>query len=545
MRMRLWFCNQSPGRTYGKCNSFKQLNNQDISINLYKLTNSLIPKILLFFTLFLYQCGQKKESTPEVYTPPKPSNLSGTELAQTYCGSCHQLPDPQLLPKEIWEKRVMPKMALRLGVGNQLSFLMGLNNDEMMAVMEAGVYPENPVLAPEDFKKIVDYYIQNALEKPLPQAKKVLAAVGLKGFEVKSVPSSQQIPMVTMVRFRPENKTLYVGLREDNRIDIFDLKHHRIDSLKINSPVSDIHFGKDNSTQILTMGIMDPNNQKKGSLGEINALKQPKNLIQKLERPVQMTYSDFNQDGKEDVLICSFGNDVGKLAWYENGSMEEHLLKLIPGSRTTIIKDMNNDKLPDILTLTTQAREGILLFINKGNGKFEEQQLLEFPSVYGSSYIDLVDFNKDGFMDILYTNGDNADLSICLKNYHGIRIYLNDGKNHFKEKYFYPMYGAAKAMAADFDLDGDMDIAAISFFPDEKQKPYEGFLLFDNQGDMNFKISTFKEANQGKWMVMDVADMDADGDSDIVLGSFYKKNLSGELEKVKSKSVIILENKRK
>ena len=500
--------------------------------------------ILILTQIFLYQCGQKK-STPEVYVPPKPSNLSGKALAQNYCVGCHQFPDPQLLPKDIWEKSVMPDMALRLGLGNQMGYLMGLNNDEMMAVMEARVYPEKPVLAPEDFKKIVDYYVQNAPRKPLPQAKKVLPTLGLKSFEVKLIPSSQQITMVTLVRFRPENKTLYVGLREDNRVDIFDLKHQRIDSLKINSPASDIHFGKDNSTQILTMGIMDPNNQKKGSLSEINTFKQLRKLIENLQRPVQMSYSDFNQDGKEDVLICSYGNDVGKLAWYENGSMKEHLLKLIPGSRTTIIKDMNNDKLPDIVALTAQAREGILLFINKGNGEFEEQSLLEFSSVNGSSYMDLVDFNHDGFIDILYANGDNADLSMVLKNYHGIRIYLNDGKNHFTEKYFYPMHGAAKAMAADFDLDGDMDIAAISFFPDEKQKPSEGFLLLDNQGDMSFKVSTFKEANQGKWMVMDVADMDSDGDSDIVLGAFYKKNLNGKSEKTKSTSVIILENKRR
>ena len=502
-------------------------------------------KLLLFsyFILLLTQCRQRK-NTPEVYTPPKPTNLSGKALAQIYCVSCHVLPEPQLLPKEIWEKGVMPNMALRLGLGNRMGYLMGLDSEDMMAVLEAGSYPENPVLAPEDYKKIVDYYVQNAPEKPLPQAKKVIPVVGLRGFEVKVMPSSQPIPMVTMVRFRPENKTLYVGLRGDNRIDIFDLKNKRIDSLKINSPVSDIHFGKENVTQTLTMGIMDPNDQKKGILTEINALKKPKNVLDKLQRPVQMTYSDFNQDGKEDVLICSFGNETGKLAWYENGTVKEHLLKLIPGVRTTVVKDMNNDKLLDIVALTTQAREGILLFTNKGTGEFEEQQLLEFPSVYGSSYMDLVDFNKDGFMDILYTNGDNADLSMCLKNYHGIRIFLNDGKNHFTEKYFYPMYGAAKAMAADFDLDGDIDIAAISFFNDETQKPHEGFLMLDNQGDMSFKVSTFKQAKQGKWMVMDVADMDSDGDFDIILGSFYKKNLHEKSEKTKSIGVIILENKQ-
>jgi hypothetical protein len=505
----------------------------------HQLTNLKIFKLFLGFTFLFYQC-EKKQRPSEGYKATHTSNLSGRELAQTYCVGCHQFPNPQLLPKKIWRQGIMPNMALRLGLGYQMGYMVEGDND-----VNTSIYPQKPVLTLQDFQKITDYYLQNAPEEPLPQIKKILPVFGMKGFNVISLPSYQQIPMATLVRFRPENKTLYVGLRESNhRVDIFDLKHRRIDSLNISSSISDIHFGKDNSTQILTMGIMEPNNQKQGSLNQINALRQPKKLLDKLQRPVQMTYSDLNQDGKEDVVICGFGNDIGQLSWYEHGSMKEHLLKQISGVRNTIVKDMNNDKLPDILVLATQSREQILLFINQGNGKFEERQLLEFPSVYGSSYVELVDFNKDGFMDILYTNGDNADLSVSLKNYHGLRIYLNNGKNNFSEKYFYPMHGASKAMSADFDLDGDMDIAAISFFPDDKQSPHEGFLLLDNQGDMSFKIYTFREANQGKWMVMDVADMDLDGDSDIVLGSFHQGNLYEKSKKSKPTGVIILENKR-
>ena len=51
--------------------------------------------------------------------------------------------------------------------------------------------------------------------------------------------------------------------------------------------------------------------------------------------------------------------------------------------------------------------------------------------MYGSSYLELADMNNDGHLDILYTNGDNADYSYVLKKYHGLRIFINDGKNQF------------------------------------------------------------------------------------------------------------------
>jgi hypothetical protein len=56
-------------------------------------------------------------------------------------------------------------------------------------------------------------------------------------------------------------------------------------------------------------------------------------------------------------------------------------------------------------------------------------------------------------------NGDNADYSIVLKNYHGIRVHINQGNNEFKETFFYPVYGATRLLAEDFDQDGDIDFA--------------------------------------------------------------------------------------
>ncbi|MEL6867235.1 MAG: VCBS repeat-containing protein, partial [Bacteroidota bacterium] len=134
-------------------------------------------------------------------------------------------------------------------------------------------------------------------------------------------------------------------------------------------------------------------------------------------------------------------------------------------------------------------------------------------------YFNLFDYNGDEFPDLIYTNGDNADFPPILKPYHGIRIFQNDGQNNFEEVFFYPLNGAYKAIPADFDQDGDMDIAAISFFPDFSNRKEEGFVFLDNQGALEFKTYSFPTVNKGRWIVMDAEDADGDGDLDIALGS--------------------------
>jgi hypothetical protein len=166
-----------------------------------------------------------------------------------------------------------------------------------------------------------------------------------------------------------------------------------------------------------------------------------------------------------------------------------------------------------------QGDEGVFIYYNEGAGTFKEEKVIGFPPVYGSNYFQLFDFNGDGFMDILTTQGDNADYSIVFKPYHGIRIFLNDGQNHFTQKIFLPLNGAQKAMPADFDRDGDIDLVSISFNPNYERSPEESFLLWENTGNYRYKRHSFSGFADGRWLTMDAGDMDGDGDQDIILGS--------------------------
>jgi hypothetical protein len=402
------------------------------------------------------------------------------------------------------------------------------------------------MLTEEEWQRIQEYYLTNApdtIETRQPTPTEPLIQFNTREIALKL----RGDPLVTLVKYDSANRKLFIGNRYSK---LYRLTGQFVieDSLQLNSAPSSMIFSEDRSPIITVMGIMDPNDQEKGEVIQVNENNTIGVLTDSLKRPVDLKYHDLNRDGKNEMIVSEFGNYTGALTIFEkrNNEYKPNTIYHAAGVRKVEITDFNADGLPDILALITQGDEQLILFLNLGDLNFKAKTILRFPPVYGSIYFELIDMDNDGDKDIIYTNGDNADYSAILKPYHGVRIFLNDGEGNYEESWFYPMHGAFQTVVKDFDQDGDKDIAAISFFPEYKEsRAVENFLYFENV-EMKFRSYSTPLSSSARWITMEVADFDHDNDDDIILGAlnFNRQIPHGVYRYVKEKNVslLVLEN---
>ncbi len=512
--------------------------------------------IITIVFLLLVACTEKKESLKPKIVNEVSSNFSGSELAQSHCIKCHILVNPEILTKSIWKNDVLPNMGNRMGIyennKQRESLLDPENSGEMMR--KANIFPKKPTLSKSDWDKIVTYYVENSPDSILSPVRNKKIKMGLKHFKYKEADFALRPALTVMVKILPKNKGFVFSDSRGKSSSLNLLNANLKINYKMDLAKTPVHYYEKSDKVFLTSigKNLFPTDDTQGELQKINTQGDKlTTVISNLQRPVFMVYGDLNNNGLEDIVICEFGNQTGKLSWYENKGNNEYtsnVLQSKPGAIKAIIKDINKDGLNDIIALMAQGDEGIFYYENRGDGFFIEKRLLSFSPLNGSQNMELIDMNKDGFDDIVYVCGDNADKSPILKNYHGVYIYLNNGDLNFKQTYFYQLNGAYKAMVNDYDLDGDMDIAAISFFPDYVSYPEESFVYLENKGNLKFTDYSFPESTNGRWIVMDAADMDGDGDVDLALGSFVYFVAKGDTTGLGKKwfeegpSMIVLEN---
>lgn len=444
------------------------------------------------------------------------SLVVGRQLAQKYCVSCHQFPEPTLIDKKTWEIGVLPAMAEQLKIQNYMGQYFA---------------DEHSALSTSEWQQIVSYYKISApktLIIPKSNAKTDWAIFSLKR-PLKI--NSKQIALTTLVSFNPNDQKIYTA-DASNNLYRWNAQLQPELCKVLPSPGTNAIYNQTsdgtNQAVITCIGTLPPTDVSNGKVLSYNLNKKEKVksavlYADSLPRAVQTVAADFDKNGLIDYAVCGFGHDRGGLYWLKqlpNHHFKTLPIRLVPGATQLITGDFNNDGWTDLMCLFAQADEGIWLFLNDHHGSFGTKNILHFPPIYGSSSFQMIDFNHDGNLDILYTAGDNSDYSKVLKPYHGVYIFLNQGNLHFKKQFFYPIDGCTKALAADFRQNGHLDIAVISFFADFKNDPTEGFEYLEQTKGLQFVPHKIPIDKYGRWLTMDVSDYNHDGFPDVILGNF-------------------------
>jgi len=272
-------------------------------------------------------------------------------------------------------------------------------------------------------------------------------------------------------------------------------------------------------------------------------------LVNGLHRITQHITHDLNGDGLDDIVATMFGDgnlNVGggrfSVFWstpefaerWEDapaeipggpleGALRETVLLDRAGIMHAGIADFNKDGRPDIAMLTAQALQEVILFINQGNGSFSQRVVVQNTPSFGGNSLYVDDMDGDGETDIIVVNGDFSTLGpkngyTQPKDYHGLRIYRNNGDLTFTERYFYPMHGALKSAITDYDGDGDPDIALIAQYPRWEWETPHTFAYLENQGGLEFEAAVLPREYFGVWTIVRAADVNDDDKPDIVLG---------------------------
>lgn len=449
-----------------------------------------------------------------------------------FCGACHETPSASYFSKDDWPKEVALGYSFY-----ERSLRTDLKVPSQLAVVE--FYSQQ---APAELPMVED----NVVTSPSP--------VRFRRREVPR-PVAKLNPMVTHVTWLPamggDDAALFLcgmnsGVHKLNPMYPADAQSLGSFFYPDHVTPTDLDGDGQRDFVVCELGSHQPEDHDRGRVlwlrrhpasGEMETVV----LQDQLARVADAQPADVDGDGDLDLIVAEFGwRATGHILFLENEGLTDgrpqfrkHVLDDRHGTIHVPVADLNGDGRPDFVALISQEHETIVAFLNLGDGKFDRQTIMAGRDpAYGSSGIQLVDFDRDGDLDVLYTNGDSFD-GFVAKPYHGVQWLENRGSYPFELHPIAKMPGVHRALTGDMDGDGDLDFAAVAFLPPRaaeikpNQPPLVSVAWFEQTRPGEF-VRHVLEEHTCHHPTCELADIDDDGDLDLIVGQFVETPTKSE-----------------
>jgi hypothetical protein len=238
---------------------------------------------------------------------------------------------------------------------------------------------------------------------------------------------------------------------------------------------------------------------------------------------------DFDGDGRLDVAVAAFGWRLkgnvtvmmNRTQDWSRPAFDRVVIDPRPGAVAVSVLDLDGDKALDVVAYVAQEHEEVVAYLGDGKGGFRARVLFKAPHPnWGSTGLTAVDLDRDGDLDLLATNGDMFDDDL-LKPWHGIVWLENKGKLRFEPRTLARLAGVHKAVAADLDGDGDLDVAACALTGAVKREvasKLPSLVWLEQVKPGRFEKHTIEVGNPVH-ATLAAGDVDGDGDADLVTGT--------------------------
>ena len=280
---------------------------------------------------------------------------------------------------------------------------------------------------------------------------------------------------------------------------------------------------------VASLGVLFPNNAPIGSVIVLeNDGRQAftrRVLIDKVARVSDVRAGDLDGDGDLDLAVAQFGYDQGETRWMENQGgwrFASHVLQNLSGPINAELADADGDGDLDIVTLVSQEWEEIYVFENDGRGQFTPRRIFGASNEdFGSSWISIADLDRDGDVDVVYSNGDAFDYAPPTgRGWNGLQWLENRGGLAFRYRRIGDFSGASSPQPVDLDGDGDIDVALVSAYSNWDRPDALSLAWFENDGSMSFTLRPIT-GSPTHLITLTVGDLDGDRKPDLVTGGMH------------------------